>query len=267
MRYYTKDWYALMQRQHYTSGLHRIPDKHYTDKEIKMFYNQKLQEEIERDRKIYNTPPVMPACEKWLQPDTFDPADTIECFQMCYRMGVRHAVSGYPEWVAETVDKRLLALMMMPESAFQRLKKEEQKNRRTFEKINKAVDVVLSRQEIPEKIQEQFHFHDAHVLALKKARRDVELYLRKDGYWSGDMTPYIKIVFKNVSGLDREKGLVFRKRIEEDGEIFSNCQYLYDELYRTEDGYEVHMLLWTMKALRYLTIRCREIEFEDNLKR
>ena len=42
MKYYTKEWYELMQRQHYTSGLHKIPDKTYFDQEIQAFYDADL---------------------------------------------------------------------------------------------------------------------------------------------------------------------------------------------------------------------------------
>lgn len=311
MRYYTKEWYTLMQCQHYTSGLRKIPDKVYSKKEIQSFYDRALKEEVARERKIYETPPSYEWSYALLQPDKFtpdtflfedeetgerfhpqtpeaakayldkqrqkmeeqfanrppfNPTETMECFQQCYRMGLRHAGSGYPEWVRETVDKRLLALYLMPESAYKRLKQEEQKNRRAFHKIEKAAQKVLRKQNIPVEIRSAFRFHDANLLALKKVRSDLELYLRKDGGWSKDTTPYIKVIFKNVTMYDREKGLVLRTKIDSDGGIGSNCQCLYDELYRTDNGYEVHMLLWTAKALRYLTIGCEDICFEDNIQ-
>ena len=93
----------------------------------------------------------------------------------------------------------------------------------------------------------------------------MEVYLRKDGGWSGDATPYIKVIFKNVRQLDREKGFSLRPRLDEHGELATRCIYLYDELYRNEDGYEVHMLFWTPKSPRYLTIHCEDIQFEDNI--
>ena len=311
MKFYTKEWYELMQRQNYTSGMKKIPDKVYTDEEIKAFYDKDLKDEIARDRRIHNTPPLAHDWEdKLLTPERFspdmflfeneetgelfhpetpeiarqyldevrrraqeqfaarppfDPAETIECFRDCYKAQLRYGFRHLPMWVQESVDKRLLALNRIPESAYKRLKKEEQANRRAFNKIMTKADAVLERQDIPEEIRSQFCFHDAAVLAIKKVRSHVELYLRKDGGWPDDTTPYIKINFRNVRQFDREKGFSLRPKLDKDSDLHTGCTYLYDELYRTEDGYEVHMLFWTPKALRYLTICSEDVEFEDNI--
>ena len=59
-------------------------------------------------------------------------------------------------------------------------------------------------------------------------------YLRKDGGWFDGTTPYIKIIFKNVSEFEREKGFALRIRRNSEGEMISSCRYLYDELYRKD---------------------------------
>lgn len=123
----------------------------------------------------------------------------------------------------------------------------------------------MEQQDIPDEIRSQFRFHDASVLAIKKVRSNVELYLKKDGGWPNDTTPYIKLIFKNVRQFDREKGFSLRPKLNKWGDLRTGCTYLYDELYRTENGYEVHMMFWTRKALRYLTICSEDIEFEDNI--
>lgn len=311
MKFYTKEWYELMQRQHYTSGLKKIPDKVYSDVDIQAFYDKDLKAEVARDRKIHNTPPgpydwadelLLPdrftpdtflfeneetgelfhpetpeIARRYLEQDRrraqeqfaarppFDSTETIACFQECYRGTLRYGFSHFPQWVQASVDPRLLALNRIPESAYKRLKKEEQANRRAFEKIDAKATAVLEQQDIPAEIREHFCFHDACVLAIKKVRSDVELYLRKDGGWLGDATPYIKITFKNIRQIDREKGFSLRPKLDADGDLRTSCTYLYDELYRNEGGYEVHMLLCTSKALRYLTICCEDIHFEDNI--
>ena len=311
MKFYTKEWYELMQRMNYTTGMKKIPDKVYSDKDIQAFYDKDLKAEVARDRRIHNTPPgpfdwedelLLPdrftpeaflfeneetgevfhpetpeiarhyleqerrqVQERFAARPPFDPAETIECFQETYLSMLRHGGSHYPKWVQETVDKRLLALWRIPESAYKRLKKEEQANRRAFDKIEADAAVILGQQDIPEEIRSQFCFHDANVLAIKRSGSDVALYLRKDGGWTEDATPYIKIIFKNVSRFDREKGFALRPKLDRWGNLGTSCIYLYNELYRNEDGYEVHMLFWTSKALRYLTICSEDIQFEDNI--
>jgi len=300
-----------MQRLHYTDGLKKIPDRTYTDKEIRMFYEKDLNAEIARDRKIHNTPPgpydwedallepVRFAPEIFLfeheetgelfHPQTpeiahrylkqirqqerdrfearppFDPTETIACFRDCYRSMLRYGATRFPQWVQDTVDKRLLALNRIPESAYKQLKKEERANRREFERIEKEAAVVLHSQDIPQALRSAFCFHDASVLAIKKERSDVELYLNKGGDWSKDATPYSKVVFQRVRQYEREKGFSLRTRLDANGTLCTGCTYLYEELYRDRDGYEVHMLFWTPKALRDLIIRCEDICLEDNI--
>lgn len=310
MKYYTKEWYELMQRQHYTLGLKKIPDKTYSDQEIQAFYDADLAKEVANDGKIHNIPPNYAWADRLLDPASFQPynflfeneetgelfhpetleiarqyieherkereeafakrppfdsTETIECFKDCYKNMVRYGGLGYPQWVRDSVDKRLLALHRIPETAYKRLKKEESANKRAFNKIMSEAAAVLERQDIPEEIESRFCFHDANLLALKKVGSDAELYLRKDGVWPEGTTPYIKVIFRNVSRLDREKGFALRPKTNEQGELCSSCQYLYNELYRTPEGYEVHILLWTPKALRYLTICCKDICFVDNI--
>ena len=55
MKYYTKEWYELMQRQHYTSGLQKIPDKKYSVQEIQSFYDSDLAAEVMHNEMLYIT--------------------------------------------------------------------------------------------------------------------------------------------------------------------------------------------------------------------
>ena len=116
MKYYTKEWYDLMQRMHFTSGMTVVADRDYTDAEIRALYEQDLEKEIEYDRSIHRGE------------EPFDPSETIACFRDCYRGRLNYAVSAYPAWFRETADRRLLALNRMTESDYQRLAAEETAN-------------------------------------------------------------------------------------------------------------------------------------------
>ncbi len=309
MKFYTKEWYSLMQGMSYTDGFRIIPDKRYSEEEIRAFYEQDLAEEIARDQELHETPPDFSWTEELLteeefDPETFlfeneetgevfhpataeevrahfarqqadmeaqfaarggfDPTETIDCFRECYQMRTKYAAFGFPEWVGQVVDPRVLALDRMPELAYERLQKEEQKNRQAFEEINEAAEVMLEAQNIPANIRDTFRFHDAHILAIKKVRHDVELTLKKDGAWPGG-TPYTKVIFRKVWRYDREPGWHICPSAGDKGEWASNCQYLYDEIYRDPKGYEIHMMFWAADTLRYLTIGCEDIVIEDDI--
>ena len=311
MRYYTKEWYDLMQRQNYTNCLKAIPDKCYSDQEIQAFYTEDLELEIACARRCYDTPPSNTWADRLLQPDKFqpqnflfeneetgelfhpetaeiareyirrererreaafdtrppfEPAETIQCFQECYENMLRYGAAAYPQWVLDKVDKRLLALNRMPESIYRLLQEEEKRNQEAFKKIMDEARAVLDAQDIPIELRENFHFHDADILALRRFRTDAYLYLRKDGGWPDGTTPYAKIIFRNVSRLDREKGFMIRTKQDKQGGLYSGCQFLYHELYKTSDGYEVHILLWANKEPRYLTICCEEITIVDHIE-
>lgn len=87
MKFYTKEWYDLRQHLHYTCGVKKIPDKEYSDKEIRELYYLALKKEV----------------------------GTIKDFKEGYRIGMRYVPLRYSAWVLQAVDKRLLALDLMPE--------------------------------------------------------------------------------------------------------------------------------------------------------
>ncbi len=252
MKYYTKEWYHLMQRMRYTCGMTVVPDKEYTDAEIRAFYENDLAKEIEYDRSIYrgDTP--------------FDPSETVACFRDCYHEMLKYAFSAYPAWVQGTADKRLLALNRMTEHVYQRLSIEENENKTAWKQINAAAESDLAAQKIPPELRAAFRFHDANVLQLEKDGRTVQMLLRDGGYIGGK-TPYCLVTFRGVTRYERERGLVIRKKMGSDGVFDSNVVYLYDELYKTDVGYEVHMLLTGKTELRYVTVECEKIEVQTDI--
>jgi len=178
----------------------------------------------------------------------------------------KYCLNSYPEWARAEIDPRLAALNRITEGIYNRLKAAEDANRAVFDTINAEAQNDMDQQNMPKEIRSIFRFHDAHVLTLKRQGRDAELYLSYGEELADGKSPYVKVIFKNVSFINREKGLIFRKKRNKHGIWSSNITYIYDELYRTETGYEVHMLFWSFRGLRYLTIGCEDIAFKDNIE-
>ena len=312
MRFYTKEWYELMQHHDDTMCMKRIPDKDYSDKEIKALFEKKLKAEIARDRREHNSPPFFPDLSEQLTPESFDPqawlvfpeneeprhpisaeevrsqlerdrrqaeenfanrppfdpGESEALFREGYESRLHNSRWRFPAWVCQQVDRRLLALDLLPDGAFRRLKEEGKQNRKAIRKIERAAEKELGRQQIPDRIRDTFHFHDSALLSLRKRGRNYEMLMRKDGGWVGEgVTPYIKVIFVDAILLERERGLTPRTRMDGDGTLWSNCICLYHEMYSIKNGYEVHMMFtirtWSEPA--YLTVKCHDICFEDNI--
>lgn len=62
----------------------------------------------------------------------FDPSETIRLFEESYRTRMKYGGSRFPGWVLEKVDRRLLALNLLPESVYSLLKMEERANQKAL---------------------------------------------------------------------------------------------------------------------------------------
>ncbi|MBQ2697288.1 MAG: hypothetical protein IJF59_01325, partial [Clostridia bacterium] len=301
---------ALMQRLHYTAGLRVVPDRAYSRRELRAFYEEDLAAEIEHDRQLHETPPDFSMRERMLDPDRFrsehflfhneetgefyhpatveearevlehnfreqlrqfeerppfDPKPTEECFRHSYRGALRHAARRFPDWVRESVDRRLLALNRVPEWVFRQLSQEEQANRKEYARIEEEARQVLTGQELPESLPYPFPFHDAAVISFQRLDSEAALVVLPCGLWPDRESPFCTLHFSGVRCVEREKGFRIVARQDASGETVSSCRYLYDELYKTEEGYELHLLLGTPSGLRCLTVFSEQLEVLEGI--
>ncbi len=253
MKYYTKEWHRLMQNMNLAMDMQAVPDKEYTDEEIAGLYQQDLAQYVENNIRLYA-----------LMGRSIDVAVVMKDFEKKYQEKCQCVLDRYPAWVQETVDSRLAALGRLPESVHSRLAEEDEANAAYLTRINDAAREELDCQNLPEHAQFGLWMYAANVLSLKEEGTDAVLYLRKGGGMEG-VSPYVKVTFKEVKSAEREPGLEFQMRKDEDGVFTSDTVFLYDETYRTGDGYEVHMLLHGADDLYYMTIVCGDVYFEENI--
>ncbi|MFZ3132006.1 MAG: DUF4085 family protein, partial [Desulfosporosinus sp.] len=92
---------------------------------------------------------------------------------------------------------------------------------------------------------EEFNFHDCNVKACRKKGEHIVMELDN----SGGFTEIEKVIFKNCTVITKESSL-------------HGAWWLYDEIYKAENGYEIHVLLLSpqMKLL-YFTITAEDVEF------
>lgn len=120
-----------------------------------------------------------------------------------------------------------------------------------------------NKNNIPDVIKTHFDFHDSFVLAAVKEFDDYLIYI---GNADDGSSPYVKVIFKKLSKINGEKDLSICIELDSEEEVlFSNCRYIYEDVLRTENGYQVKFTLWTPESDRYLTVECEDIEFVGNI--
>ena len=156
----------------------------------------------------------------------------------------------------------------MPVSVYDRLKQEERRNQKEYNRVTKLADNAVWEEysKLPEKIQTNFGFNDDCVLGFRKKNRDYEMLLRSAGsYCLEGETLYKRVLFRNATLLEKDNGIICRP-YHEDGMLYSNCRFLNDEIYRLKDRrYEVHMMVYC-NGLKYITLQCEDIQFDDNIE-
>lgn len=265
-----------------------IPDKQYSDKEIEALYNKELKKEIERAYEDYNTPPDYSFLEElingdepfnaedWLIVDedkdttivptskeevienlskekekdleefnnrpAFDEKEVIEEFNQSYKAMLE--IKDYlPKWVYEEVDNRLIALNFLPKSVLKKLRVEEKENKKKFDNIMKEARKVLNKQNVPEGILDKLNLHDDRITGLDKQGNNYVMTIEN---YDDEV---IQIVFEEAEIIELEKL------------DFENCYWLYEEIYKENNTYEVHIMVES-NELKYVTVKCREIKIK-----
>ena len=191
----------------------------------------------------------------------YDPTEMRKMFRNMYRVKLKSVGYTYPIWLSSSVNNRLLALDRIPETAYNRLKDEAREARKEYNRIMRNARNAFKRQHIPERMEEALNLHDADLLSLKKVRKDYVMIVNKDGAWPDDDTPYRRVTFKDAIVYEKGSSIRIRKyKNEEDMFYQSNISFICYEMYNDNDGYEVHIMAWTNFELKYLTIKCEEID-------
>ena len=104
---------------------------------------------------------------------------------------------------------------------------------------------LLKQQHIPEAILSRLKFHDSVVLEIKRTV-DCFTLTMDESSWG-----YHKIQF-------------FTPKISRQDEGIVGSEWLYEEIYRIPNGYEMHVLFFSRKLLDLveLIVQCDSIEIE-----
>lgn len=311
MRYYTKEWYTLMDSIGNVDMFEPVLDKEYSDEEIEALYQDMEDKYVQEERDVYDEPPyILEDEEDELDPEDFDPEDYLvgdidengdeqdlhhpasieelreyqrkelefeirefeerepfdeeearEDFAENYRDFLEEPDEDIPQWVLDEVDIRLLAMGVMPEGAYKRLRDEEEKNQEAFDVLDEAADEAFEKMyaDMPDEytgMLDDFEDLDGeYVLAVKKEDGDITFTLSG---WDDDGEEMRYIVTFEDAEVIEDEGLVIIAETDEDGDTVSDCDLLFHEVYFEDEKFEVHMM-FDNNALKYMTLRCAYI--------
>ncbi len=275
MRYYTKEYYTLMMALGVADMYEPVIDKEYSDEEIEELYQKALDNYVEELRASYDEPPefdfdeaadpeyvemMREELEEYENREPFDEEEAAEGFRETYEDNLEEPDGDLPEWVRETVDKRILAMYFMPEKIYRKLAEEDEANEEKFEALDEKADEAREdmRENLPEEFDELMdtleELESSYVVGA--VTDDDEIELKIEGFDDEGEEVIYTLRFDEVEILENE-GIDASPWTDEDGDTFSDCEFLFSEIYIEEGRPEIHML-FDNNGLKYLTFRCSE---------
>lgn len=281
MRYYTKEWYSLLNSLGAAELFEPVIDKSYTDEEIEDLYQEMLEKYVQEEHDLYDEPPFfitedddeeweiseadkLAAVEAYENREPFDEEEAAREFEEQYKDDLEDPDEDIPQWVLDSVDPRLIAMGLLPESVYRKLKIEEDVREALFDKLDEEADEALEKvyDGLPEEYQEI-----SDQLGELEGESVTDFTMSEDGTivitmhsWDDEGDPVRLILEIEDAKILEKEDLVIETETDEDGDVISNCSIESHELYYGPDGAELHLLFDNEdEGLKYLTVRCSGI--------
>lgn len=257
MKYFTKDWYNKMLCTSLYFGL-KIDKRAEVFSEV--FY-QKLSKKEKKDfikihsfvmsydkyKSIIQSTGLEVDEEKIrenfeLIENPFQGMTIDEYFDYCQSLKKKELKEKLPKHILDKVkDIRVLALGYVSKDVYNLIKSYCDQNEKfykdTYDKYNKLFEETFKKDEIE---YLKHSFHDAYITEIKKEKRDITFLINNEEAF----TNIESITFKNYN-------IVLDENVEK-------TYWLYDEIYKVDGGYEVHILT-EYDDLREFIIQCEDI--------
>ena len=217
MKYLTKEWYNAMQRCSGENYYKEIPDKVYSDSEIEKFCHERF--------------------------------TSGDCSEENYAYFLKNCADFEPKWLTESVDPRLVALGLLPTSAYKRLIKEIAEAKEIYLAAEKGYTENVDSRLADSIMGTDFSFHDSEISDLSLPGNDCVMNLS----YGNDSC---KITFTDATVTEDEISSENRP-----------LKLLDFELYKIPEGYNMHMLFDVdFKKRCYFTVNCSDIVLEISLQ-
>ena len=131
MRVYTKEWHELSDYLVTVEDFEPVEDKEYTDADIESLYQKRLEKYLDEQKEMSLEYP---------DDDFYDEKEEIEFFEELYKESLEDPDEDVPAWIRESVDARLIALGVLPESVYNKLKEEMVLKQKRFDELEELAE-------------------------------------------------------------------------------------------------------------------------------
>lgn len=253
-----------------------VIDKDYSDEEIEDLYQKALDRYVEEERAAYDEPPELIfdedgdpeedlelfriETEEYENREPFDEEEAEAEFEEMYRDNLEEPDEDLPDWVRDVVDTRILAMYFMPEKIYRKLSEQDEENEERFDELDERADEALEElmetlpEELAELMDDLVELEDATVMDARTDGGVIELLLL--GWDDDGEEKMYRLRFAGAEMIEDE-GVDVRSWEDEDGDMDSDCELLYSEVYLEDGRPEIHMM-FDNNGLKYLTFRCTE---------
>ena len=238
MRLLTKEWYQTMT----DSGL---GVQLVTDDRAAVF-SEALYQQL-REEKLHQWLDDQRELRAYLE-EPYDEAAERQSFAEFHSRELEEFQTRTPaEILSKVADIRVLALGLCTEEVYRDFEDYRALcEKQTVKTMEEAWNMCVS-QGLDQIWTGEHTLHDSLILTMKREGEDlvIEFEYDADATW-----PEIKAArFRDAQILKQEQPV-------------ENAWWLYDEIWKSERGYEIHALLWREHGVFDLTIECREPEIE-----
>lgn len=289
MKYLTKEWYELCQQTglHFGMSVHNGAES-YDEVLYLRLYKRKEKEFIKMQREVYDFDPrfmleqdgstLIPLDKLFANGEVINEEDKVVChmsseekeriqklikeydgrppfdekkcreeFSFIQETMKKETVDRLPhELYQQIADVRVFSLGYCTKEIVSQLKDLSKENEKKMNRVLNEYTKAQQEENIPQIIRERFGFHDCEVTEFTVGKKDVIMRLDT----RGGFTSFNMIAFTESEIIKQDEHIVA-------------STWIYDELYRTERGYEAHMLFWADEGLKELIIRCNDIVIEE----
>lgn len=186
----------------------------------------------------------------------FDGQEVMDVFKEAVRNQAQYVKECYPQWLLDEVDIRLLAIGLVPEKVYRRLRFQEQWLKGKLRHIERQARRAQRKPKIPQDIADAFCFDDLEVISFKKGHDQYTMVLKdpiSNVFTKSQQEHYTVVTFLSA--------ILFENELSCDDGL--STDFVTSELYYLDKGaYEVHMLM-NQDDDCYVTLQCQDIKIEE----